>query len=44
MRYLLRGLVYLVVLGALGLAAFAYLGDLSPVQHEMSIPVRIDGN
>lgn len=44
MRFLFRGLLYLVVLGALGLLGYAYLGDLTPVQGEMSIPVPIDGN
>lgn len=34
----------LIVLAALGLVGFAYLGDLSPQQVEMRIPVELDGN
>ena len=34
----------LVLLGAAGLVAFAYLGDLSPEQSEARIPVDLDGS
>jgi hypothetical protein len=41
---LLKLLVFLVVLGAIGLVAFAYLGDLSPQQTEIRVPVDLDGS
>jgi hypothetical protein len=44
MRRLLRGIIYLAVLGALGLVAYAYLGDLSPQQNEVSLPVVLNAN
>ncbi|MFV0244274.1 MAG: hypothetical protein ACK5IB_04530 [Qingshengfaniella sp.] len=40
---LFKVLFYLIVLAALGLLAFAYLGDLSPNQTEIRIPIQIDG-
>lgn len=34
---------FLIVLGALGLVGYAYLGDLSPEQGGVSEPVEFDG-
>lgn len=42
MRRLIRAVFVLVLLGAVGLAGFAYLGDLSPQQHEIRVPVVLD--
>ncbi len=36
-------LAALVLLAGAGLVAFAYLGDLSPRQTEMRVPVVLDG-
>ena len=44
MGRLLRAIIYLVIILGLGLAAFAYLCDLSPVRGEVRIPVELDGN
>lgn len=35
-------LLFLVVLGAVTLVGYAYLGDLSPDQSDMSEPVKLD--
>ncbi len=35
-------LVFLVLVAVIGLAAFAYLGDLSPSPTERSVPVTLD--
>lgn len=43
MRYILRGLIYLVLAGAAALVIYAYVGDLAPQQREMSLPVAIGG-
>ena len=43
MKLIGKGIVILVVLGLIGLAGFAYLGDLSPVQTSVSKPVVLDG-
>ncbi|MEZ5752471.1 MAG: hypothetical protein R3D60_11060 [Paracoccaceae bacterium] len=42
--YLLRLIVILVVLAAIGLVGFAYFGDLSPVTEARSIPIELGGN
>lgn len=42
MRYVYRALLYLALLGLAAFVAFAYLGDLSPAQVEMSLPVPLD--
>jgi len=42
MRRLFRAMIVLVVLGVAGLAVFAYLGDLSPEQRDMRVPVVLD--
>ncbi|MCC6304073.1 MAG: hypothetical protein IT545_02630 [Rhodobacteraceae bacterium] len=43
MRYIFRGLVLLILLGAAALVVYAYVGDLTPRQEEMSLPVAIGG-
>jgi hypothetical protein len=43
MGRILRALVVLAVLGFLGLTAYAYLADLTPVQTEVTKPVVLDG-
>jgi hypothetical protein len=40
----LKFLLYLVVLGAIGLVGFAYFGDLTPQRSEIRVPVDLDGN
>ncbi|MCT4559424.1 MAG: hypothetical protein N4A61_15350 [Pelagimonas sp.] len=47
MGKLLKWLIYLVILGGLGLVAYAYLGplfgvDFSPPQEEIRMPVDLD--
>ncbi len=42
MARLIKALVFLVVIAFLGLAGYAYLGDLSPDQSEMREPVQLD--
>lgn len=37
-----KALFTLVLFAFLGLVAFAYLGDLSPVRHEISQPVELN--
>lgn len=44
MRLIVKGIAILVVLAALGLTGFAYLGDLSPNQTEVTKPVVLDVN
>ncbi|MGO4916813.1 hypothetical protein [Pseudogemmobacter sp. W21_MBD1_M6] len=41
---LLKALVFLAVIGFIGLVGFAYLGDLTPVQDEVtqSVSVNVD--
>ena len=41
-RILLKLVAFLVVAGALGLVGFGYLGDLSPSQSDVSVPVTLD--
>jgi cobalamin biosynthesis Mg chelatase CobN len=41
-RILLKLVAFLVVVGALGLVGFGYLGDLSPDQSDVSVPVTLD--
>ena len=40
---ILRGLVYLTILGALAVAGFALVGDLSPDRAEVRRSVVLDG-
>jgi hypothetical protein len=42
MKYVYRLLAALIVLGALGLVGFAYLGNLSPTQGRIEHPVRLN--
>jgi hypothetical protein len=42
MKYVVRMLAAVVVLGAVALSAFAYLGDLSPVQGQVEQPVKLN--
>lgn len=44
MGRLFKLLFFLIVLGALGVLGFAYLGDLSPEQNDVSEPVELDGS
>ena len=43
MLRLFRWLIYLVVIGGLGLAGYAFVGDLSPERSEIRRPVVLDG-
>ena len=43
MKILFKLILILVVLGAIGLAGDAYLGDMSPTQEDISQPVILDG-
>ncbi len=38
----LKVLGVLIVLGAIGLVGYAYLGDLTPEQEDRSVPVELD--
>jgi len=40
----LKAIFYLLVIGAVALVAFAYLGDLDPDRAETRIPVDLDGD
>lgn len=42
MRYVIKGILYFVILAALGVVGYAYLGDLTPDQADMSQPVVLD--
>lgn len=42
MGRIIKGLVLLTILGFLGLTGFAYLGDLTPAQTEVTQPVTLD--
>lgn len=42
MKYVYRALASLVVLGALVLVGFAYLGDLNPVRSQVEQPVKLN--
>ncbi|MCV6595943.1 MAG: hypothetical protein OIF40_02495 [Mangrovicoccus sp.] len=42
MGRIFRAILYLIVLGGLGLTGFAYLGDLTPEQEEMRVPVTLN--
>ncbi|PZX19893.1 hypothetical protein LX81_00357 [Palleronia aestuarii] len=41
---LLKFIVFLLLVGFLGLVGFAYLGDLDPARTEREIPVTLDAN
>ena len=40
---MLRGLIYLAILGGIGLAGYAFVADLSPEQEEQRGTVVLDG-
>lgn len=42
MKYVVKGILVLVVLGLAALGGFAYLGDLSPMQTQVVQPVKIN--
>ena len=42
MARLLKALIFLALIGFLGLVGFAYLGDLAPDQTEVRQPVQLD--
>lgn len=42
MGRILKALVLLAILGFAGLTGFAYLGDLTPEQTEITLPVVLD--
>lgn len=44
MRRLFKALVFLIILGFVGLVGFAYLGDLKPERTDVSAPVTLDAN
>lgn len=44
MMRLIKFLLFLAVIGFLGLIGFAYLGDLSPAQSDVTQPVTLDAN
>jgi predicted small integral membrane protein len=41
---LLKALLVLAILAFLGLVAYAYLGNLAPVQSQVTQPVTLDAN
>jgi hypothetical protein len=41
---LIKLLLVVIVLGFIGLTGFAYLGDLSPVQRDVTQPVTLDAD
>lgn len=43
MKFIVKAVFILVILGFLGLVGFAYLGDLSPKQVPVTKPVVLDG-
>ncbi|WP_274378843.1 hypothetical protein [Alkalilacustris brevis] len=42
MGRLFRGIFYLLVIAGIGLAGYAYLGDLEPERSETRLPVTLD--
>lgn len=43
-RRLVKTVLFLGVLGAIGLAGYAYFADLSPETHKTSLTVTLDAN
>lgn len=43
MRTILKLIVILVILGAVAVTVYAYLGDLSPEQEDVTEPVILNG-
>ncbi len=44
MGRIIKAVFILTILGLIGLTAFAYLGDLTPPQTEVTKPVVLDAN
>jgi hypothetical protein len=44
MGRIFKALIFLVVIGFFGLTAYAYLGDLAPVQSEVKQPVVLNAD
>lgn len=44
MRWIIRIVLFLVVVGFLALVGYSYLGDLSPQQSLISAPVTLDAD
>jgi hypothetical protein len=44
MGRIIKFLIILMILGFIGLTVYAYLGDLAPVQGEVTKPVVLDAN
>lgn len=44
MSRILKLLVFLLLIGVIALVGYAYLGDLSPEQGDVSDPVELDAN
>ena len=42
MRFLIKSLVLLILLGGIGLVGYAVLADLSPPRKDVTLPVQID--
>ncbi len=42
MKYIYRAILILVLLGFVALSGYAYLGDLSPMQTQVNVPVKIN--
>ncbi len=43
MGRIIKGIAVLALLGFVGLAGYAYLGDLAPAPQEIRVPVTLDG-
>lgn len=41
MKYVFRGVLALVVLGLVAVVVYGYIGDLTPKQEEIRIPVTL---
>jgi hypothetical protein len=44
MGRVIKILLFLLLIGFIGLVGFAYLGNLAPVQSEVTQPVTLDAN
>ena len=44
MGRIIKALIWLVIIGFAGLAGYAYLGDLTPVQGEVKEPVVLNAD
>lgn len=41
---IIKGLLVLAILGFIGLTGYAYLGDMSPDQAEVTVPVTLNAD